>query len=853
MGISDGLQESGCGDVDWSAGTTVWVRRRNGSWWPGQILGNDDLPASLLTSPRSGTPVKLLGREDASVDWYNLEKSKRVKAFRCGEFDDCIDKTEKLQGASIRKREKYARREDAILHALELERQQLEKQQKKKVNANRSRSKKPIVLKKELGASAEHLGDDDDKIVNLRSQPLTKGLDSSVKEESTLYGQRGKNGKNSSAKKDKSEAIPRMRDLQDFGLRIAPKRKASASIVSQDSQRPNSVDNHVPDLPSGGRSLAVAGPVNGNKSLLTSKRKRTQGDEVEESLVKKRDRRRPLVQVLQSSAKLLMNHNLQPVEDNSPSIQGEKEQSGVVFRAKRSTCVYLSAESNGDHTECPSDEMRISSSHVGTDRCHHSSGSSTDENTTSDEEESDCSRRSYIDPEMDKEKALLSDSIQTQPITAPNNGSPRGKIGSMSTEETDEAFAVNGYMSCHDSPDQTVSAAATADVAVSKWQLKGKRNIRNLLKRPMGMVVNRSNGAIQETYLEGKGYWLNQRDLEQQSRYHGIDASGYAYDEDELLEKKPMYKQMPCFGNRRYPLKGVSENSDGSDTDSEEDSVWETEGLSQSTFGGYWDESDECYDPRYTGYRLGNGKASMLVDVDLQVQRPNYQGERVPLLSLMSRLNGKAIIGHQVPVEVLEDGSSDILFATNNDFSEEPTDNDGSTTLTPVWRTARRTAMHRIPRPHPSTALNGNEASDPLQYLDLDSKTPYNRSHALHPDQVAGKSSDVFRLMEKKCPKKSIKRVSMSNQKTRTLSSIAVEQKSNGKGGSRRVVNRSGLDGMINGLIKPENGPTTVTCIPVKLVFSRLLEAVGRPPSRPTNRIVSIDGDRERKQLKDLL
>ncbi|KAL9265555.1 hypothetical protein AKJ16_DCAP25832 [Drosera capensis] len=35
-------------------------------------------------SPRSGTPVKLLGREDASVDWYNLEKSKRVKAFRCG-------------------------------------------------------------------------------------------------------------------------------------------------------------------------------------------------------------------------------------------------------------------------------------------------------------------------------------------------------------------------------------------------------------------------------------------------------------------------------------------------------------------------------------------------------------------------------------------------------------------------------------------------------------------------------------------------------------------------------------------------------------------------------------------------
>ena len=58
-------------------------------------------------------------------DWYNLEKSKRVKAFRCGEFDACIEKAEATQGTLVKKREKYARREDAILHALELERKQL--------------------------------------------------------------------------------------------------------------------------------------------------------------------------------------------------------------------------------------------------------------------------------------------------------------------------------------------------------------------------------------------------------------------------------------------------------------------------------------------------------------------------------------------------------------------------------------------------------------------------------------------------------------------------------------------------------------------------------------------------------
>ncbi|TKY71096.1 PWWP domain [Spatholobus suberectus] len=117
------MESSGLGAVDCDVGSIVWVRRRNGSWWPGQILGSNHLSASHLTSPRSGTPVKLLGREDASVDWYNLEKSKRVKTFRCGEFDGCIERAESAQGMPLKKREKYARREDAILHALELERQ----------------------------------------------------------------------------------------------------------------------------------------------------------------------------------------------------------------------------------------------------------------------------------------------------------------------------------------------------------------------------------------------------------------------------------------------------------------------------------------------------------------------------------------------------------------------------------------------------------------------------------------------------------------------------------------------------------------------------------------------------------
>ncbi|TQD69198.1 hypothetical protein C1H46_045269 [Malus baccata] len=64
MGSSGEISEK---SIDASVGTLVWVRRRNGSWWPGRIMGLDELPDSCVVSPKSGTPVKLLGRDDASV------------------------------------------------------------------------------------------------------------------------------------------------------------------------------------------------------------------------------------------------------------------------------------------------------------------------------------------------------------------------------------------------------------------------------------------------------------------------------------------------------------------------------------------------------------------------------------------------------------------------------------------------------------------------------------------------------------------------------------------------------------------------------------------------------------------
>lgn len=56
-----------CKGIDATVGGLVWVHRPNGSWWPGQIIGLDELPATCLVSQKSGTPVKLLGREDANM------------------------------------------------------------------------------------------------------------------------------------------------------------------------------------------------------------------------------------------------------------------------------------------------------------------------------------------------------------------------------------------------------------------------------------------------------------------------------------------------------------------------------------------------------------------------------------------------------------------------------------------------------------------------------------------------------------------------------------------------------------------------------------------------------------------
>lgn len=50
-----------------SAGDLVWVRQNNGSWWPGQVVGLDELLEISAVPRRTGTPVMLLGRKNINM------------------------------------------------------------------------------------------------------------------------------------------------------------------------------------------------------------------------------------------------------------------------------------------------------------------------------------------------------------------------------------------------------------------------------------------------------------------------------------------------------------------------------------------------------------------------------------------------------------------------------------------------------------------------------------------------------------------------------------------------------------------------------------------------------------------
>ncbi|CAN8270350.1 unnamed protein product [Cochlearia groenlandica] len=234
--------------IDSSVGGLVWVRRRNGSWWPGRIMAHHEVPNTTVVSPKSGTPIKLLGREDASVDWYNLEKSKRVKAFRCGEYDACIETAKATASGISKKAVKYARREDAIVHALEIENAHLAKYDQEEV-----------------------LIEKDDKDLQSKVKPLSKN--------------RRRRRTPNDSEEDGTEGNKRMRGLEDIEISALVEAKEEDGVKSDISSMPSGT---IADVSSGGCSPSM-------------KKKRLQAVNANGYSTRK-SRRKPLTKVSESTS-----------------------------------------------------------------------------------------------------------------------------------------------------------------------------------------------------------------------------------------------------------------------------------------------------------------------------------------------------------------------------------------------------------------------------------------------------------------------------------------------------------------------------------------------------------------------
>ncbi|KAJ0244565.1 Uncharacterized protein HA466_0191820 [Hirschfeldia incana] len=700
------MGSSGTGAVDWRVGSIVWVRRRNGSWWPGRILGQDDLDSTTLTSPRSGTPVKLLGREDASVDWYNLEKSKRVKPFRCGDFDECIEKVENSQGLTVKKREKYARREDAILHALELEKEILKKDAKLETDATKER-----MVHRVSNGTCNHVGD------------LHKGK---VEDQPSCD----------------DEVHPRMRGLMEFGLRTSSsKRKFSASN----------------------------GPGSSLKSLARS------------------------------------NSSASSSGDHRPSYNTlGKEKTRNSMEAKRAKYMFAP---NGSNEGLLSHREAMHSSFAGGDSRYSLSEYDDpprflqDVEYISSESETDSSD---MDEDTDDDIHLLSGAGRhsEQHNTFGRHMSAEDESTSSEEDCYESSMSGDSYHLYSQDPD---NGAGT----VSKWQLKGKRNMRNLPRRS-----------------------ARKREMHRQPMGYGLDSSGTNDMSDGTDDTDPNERQ---FGDRMIGL--------GDDDDDDEyrmstmfaseckniyshdmldwdDDPWEGQiGLKKGKLKG----SDASY------RHFGRKTYPPVMDVDLEVQG-SYRKGPVPFVSLMSKLNGRAIIGHPVEVQVLADGSSESYFQTSEYFGNETTYHDKPLLLPPAWKTARRSSS-RVPRLH---RLSSSLEADADDHSPVDQgRKPLLRKHGSGNFSNDGDSARRSNLIGIPRPpgerKKMLKNTNAAtpSQKTRALSSFSSEQALHGikalGDGTHELSNRRVLP-----------GPPTVACIPVKLVFSRLLEKINRPASKST-------------------
>ncbi|XP_077209808.1 uncharacterized protein At1g51745-like [Tasmannia lanceolata] len=739
-----------CKGIDTSVGGLVWVRRRNGSWWPGRVMGLDELPETLLVSQRLGTPVKLLGREDASVDWYNLEKSKRVKAFRCGEYDECIEKAKASASHSNKKAVKYARREDAILHALELESAD-EVNDHWRFEGNATQDLSPYVLSCE------------------KPNPTCTSDVQFIKKK------RRKTPNDS--EDDGTEGTKRMKGLEDLGLRVVSKQKQNMRFQNERLLELVLPDNGSLSESNICNSLSSDSPVNSSKGSCSSLKRSSHVAHVYESF-KRKNRRRPLTKVLESTS------------PGRSSLQGAQESKASALESieskKTDFSVVINNNSDCSGTSCEKETSLNASEHTcdaAVDATHslfHPESKEYKFSGLPDFPDNDFSD-GFLDIPFSCEENQTED---ISPVFT-SSGSRKLRSGTAG-RQSNSCNQVGSIPLKNEGLDETGSTSFAAHVnyaklrlekGTSKWQLKGRRNSRCLSKntsRGLGLskfveAADQSNDCLMDSQDVGRSFVGCDGKTDKNSfgksliSYNGGQLEKCRQVSEDLLDNSLQWNNQIC-----EKLVTGKSTTRARTRDSFFSGVVPVcpvpiqRSHHQSPLSTYMDA------PNKSTYR-----GSSLYDVNLDV-RASYQGQHVPLVSLMSKLNGKAIIGHPIAVEALEDGNDSLLLAASSDMNGTFQDD----------------------TPYATRSLRGTQ-KNPSNHLTVHS-----------------------RLSKKKLRK--IRKFSLFSKKTRKLSSLIVEH-------IHKKEER-----------KPELkfGEPVIACVPLKLVFSRINEALNCP-SRPAHRILT--------------
>ncbi|EOA30033.1 hypothetical protein CARUB_v10013137mg [Capsella rubella] len=571
MGSSD---ERNSKAIDASVGGLVWVRRRNGSWWPGRIMAHHEVPDSTIVSPKSGTPIKLLGREDASVDWYNLEKSKRVKAFRCGEYDACIETAKATVSTTSKKAVKYARREDAIAHALEIESAHLAKDNPECIEKASTSGKVPRRCHSRKGK--EDSSDVAETEVALQSSKSSK-KNNKVKASKvqSLSGKRRRTPNDS--EDDGTEGNKRMRGLEDIGTGRGSKGKLQVGAVLEDKQ-----ENGFKSDANINGSMLNGSLANGSSRDCSLSMKRNRSPVVNANEYSKRKtRQRPLTKVLESTSMVsvplarddLINSDCLPppgISENKPSAANNNNNSDNIGVLCENVSVSLNASENV------------------VDSIHSKKAKESENSNISLSAKDDASNGLFDVPLIGEEN--YSTGIMTAAFTSssPTKALVSGLtrlFGQSSHNDLVKKERSNG--SAYTRP--TTTFINGIETSTTKWQIKGKRNSRQMSKKQ----EERRNA-----YAEANNNFL----------------SGCSVSDQKI------YGQF-SFGT--------------------------------STMG----------------------RNSEMYNVKIEV-KANYKPRNVPLISLRSKLNGEAIVGHPSTVEVLEDGSCDRIVSSHLDPFAVPMDDD---------------------------------------------------------------------------------------------------------------------------------------------------------------------------------